>query len=278
MRNTGYLKLCKIALLAAAIAVWGMTFANAEVFVGGYYHLGESDVGAADGLPGSNPTVDSSGLGMDLNAAGPLTYSSNVAASATTATGSNLSMNFGNSIYYKTSELTINTENFGLEGWFKVNDLSQQGLVFNGDSWNDGFGLYILGGRLQGLYGAGPAFDTGFVPTPGEWFYAAIVNNAGATSMYVNNATPIPFGNVDPYYPSSQFVLGAAGHVWDTSDRLNGAADEVRLFAFGSEAYTFDASTDLLVTKTVPEPASLTLLAVGLLGLTVHGWRKRKKT
>jgi hypothetical protein len=270
-----YAKFAAIALLAAAVALMGNAFAAAGVFVGGYYHLGESDPGAAGGLPGNNPTMDSSGLGMDLNAAGPLAYSSDVAASAATAAGSNLSMNFGNSIYYKADgALTVNTENFGLEGWFRVNDPSvQQALVYNGDSWDNGFGLYMLGGHVQGLYGALAAFDTGFAPTPGEWFYAAMVNDAGATSMYVNNATPIPFGNVDPYSPSPQFVLGAAGHVWDTSDRLYGSADEVRLFAFGGET-VFNASTDLLVA--VPEPSTFALLVLGSFGLAVIARRKWK--
>jgi hypothetical protein len=275
MKNISLIKLSVVVLFAAAVALWGSAFAGAGVLVGGYYHLGESDPGAADGLPGNDPTADSSGLGMDLNAAGPLAYSSDVGASAATATGSNLSMNFGNSIYYKAdANLTANTENFGLEGWFKVNDLSQQGLVYNGDSWDNGFGLYIIGGHLQGLYGAEAAFDSGFVPTPGQWFYAALVNDAGATSMYVNDTTPIPFGNIDPFAPAAQFVLGAAGHVWDTSDRLYGSADEVRLFAFGTEGRVFNANADLLIA--VPEPSTLLLLTMSLLGLTTYARRRRK--
>jgi hypothetical protein len=275
MKNMTFLKSCSIAFLVAAVALWGMP-AAANVFVGGYYHLGEADAGAADGVAGANPTVDSGGLGMDLNAAGPLAYTSNVAASAAVATGSNLGMTFGNSIYYRQNELTVNTENFGIEGWFKVNDPNvQQGLVYNGDSWGNGFGLYMIGGRVQGLYGAKALFDTGFTPTPGQWFYAALVNNAGETSMYVNNTTPIAFGagSGDPYAPAAQFVLGAAGHVWDTSDRLYGAADEVRVFAFGGEN-VFNAGTDLLVGQQVPEPSTVALLSLSLLGLTAFARKK----
>jgi Concanavalin A-like lectin/glucanases superfamily/PEP-CTERM motif len=264
------------ALLAAAATLLAGNLARANIVVGGYYHLGESDPGAAAGLPGDASSLDSCGNGNNLTYwQGHQTYSSSVAASAAAATGSDLSMSFaGDGFYLHTGNaLTVNTDNFGIEGWFKVNDLSQQGLAFNGDSFHNGFGLYVLGGHVQGLYGAVEAFDTGFAPTPGQWFYAALVRNGGDTEMFVNNTTPIDFGSTyAPITPGAQFSLGIAGN-----DELKGCADEVRVFAFGSQfGYNFHANSDLLIAHSVPEPSTLTLLTVTLLGLAAYAWRKRK--
>ena len=262
------------ALLAAAATLWAGGLAHANIVVGGYYHLGESDPGAAAGLQGDALSLDSSGNGNNLTYwQGNQTYSSNVAASAAAATGSDLSMNFaGNGFYLHTGNaLTLNTDNFGIEGWFKVNNLSQQGLADNGDAFDGGFGLYVLGGHIQGLYNQVALFDTGITPTVGQWFYVAMVRDAGDTKMYVNSTTPIDFGSTyTPRYPDPQFSLGVAGN-----DFLNGSADEVRVFAFGSQfGYNFNANTDLLIS--VPEPLTLALLTMGLFGLAAYAWRKRK--
>ena len=266
------------ALLAAAATLWAGGLAHANIVVGGYYHLGESDPGAVAGQPGNATSLDSSGNGNDLTYwQGTQTYSSSVAASAAAATGSNLSMNFaGDGFYLHTGNaLTVNTDNFGIEGWFKVNDLSQQGLADNGDAFDGGFGLYVIdtgsGPHVQGLYNQVALFDTGFTPTVGQWFYVAMVRDAGDTEMYVNSTTPIDFGNAPaPNYPDPQFSLGVAGY-----DFLHGSADEVRVFAFGSQfGYNFDANTDLLIS--VPEPSTLVLLTMGLFGLAAYAWRKRR--
>ena len=264
------------ALLAAAATLAAGSLARGNIVVGGYYHLGESDPGAADGLLGDASSLDSSGNGNNLTYwQGHQTYLSSVAASAASATGSHLSMSFaGDGFYLHTgSALTVNTDNFGIEGWFKVNDLSQQGLADNGDAFDGGFGLYILGGHIQGLYNQVALFDTGITPTVGQWFYVAMVRDAGDTKMYVNSTTPIDFGSTyAPRSPDPQFSLGVAGY-----DFLHGSADEVRVFAFGSQfGYNFNANTDLLIGQSVPEPSTLTLLTVTLFGLAACAWRKRK--
>jgi hypothetical protein len=267
-------RFCVSALLALAATLFAAALAQANVVVGGYYHLGESDAGAVAGNPGNGTSVDSSGLGKDLTYwTGTQTYSSSTAATAAAATGSNLSMDFaGDGFYLHTgSNLTDNVDNFGIEGWFKVNDLSQQGLCNNGDAFGGGFGLYVLGGHVQGLYNQVALFDTGFTPVLGEWFYVAMVRDAGVTKMYVNNTTAIDFGSTyAPYVATPQFSLGVAGY-----DYLKGSADEVRVIAFGSEfGYNFNASSDLLIA--VPEPSSVMLFATGMFGLMAYAWRKRK--
>ena len=111
-------------------------------------------------------------------------------------------------------------------------------------------------------------FDTGFTPTVGQWFYVAMVRDAGDTKMYVNNTTAIDFGSTyTPRPVDPQFSLGVAGN-----DYLKGSADEVRVFAFGSQfGYNFNASTDLLIAA--PEPSTLALLTMSLFGLMAYAWR-----
>lgn len=269
--------LCVTITAALTLFAASVSTARADFVVGGYYHLGESDSGAANGVTGNATTEDSSGLNLDLTLVGSSTYRASVGAGNAT-TGSTLSADLGTAggnYYWRNSELTTDVDDWGLEGWFKVSDTSQQALAYNGNSWRDGFGLYIIAGKVQGLYGAVALFDTGFAPTPNEWFYAAIVRNSGVTKMYVNGTTAINFGSVtapNNLPVSPQFSIGVAGStVQGWSDTLKGSADEVRLFAFTPGGFN---ESQLLYS--VPEPSALVLTALGSLGLLCYAWRNRK--
>jgi hypothetical protein len=283
------------AMVVAAMLACA-SLASANVVVGAFYGLGESDPGAANGLAGNSTTVDSGPLGLriDLTKINPTTtYTSSVSPSAALHTGSTLAMTFdGNPGLYleRTTCPCINIENFGLEGWFKIADPSrQQCMALNGSSWRDGYALYDIGGRLYGLYGAAYAFDTGITLPADQWFYAALVNNAGQTLMYYNDGgttQTIDFGTShgDPYPMVNQMVIGAAGGIdaWDGGpyyqDFLNGAADSVRIIAFEAPGgtYTFNAATDLEINATVPEPSTLVLLALSACGMIAYACRKRR--
>lgn len=268
-------RFCVTALLAVAVMLVAANLAQATVTAAGYYRLGEADAGAVAGNPGNATTEDSGANNMDLtNWTGTQTYSSNVAASAAAAVGSSLSMDFAGNGFYLTQAdcLTDATDNFGIEGWFNIDSLTQMGLACNGDGLGTaGFGLYVLGGTVQGYYCQLAVFDSGFAPTPGEWFYAALVRDGGITKMYVNNTNEITVaGNTATPYSAAaapQFSLGVVSY-----DEFAGLADEIRVFTF--EPGAFNAGSDLLIA--VPEPSTFALLAAGLFGLVAYAWRKQK--
>jgi hypothetical protein len=268
-------RLCLTAALALAVTLLAGGLAQATVTAVGYYRLGEADPGAAAGNQGNGTTADSSGSGMGLTYwTGTQNYSSSVAASAAAAVGSNLSMDFAGDGFYLTQAncLTGATDNFGIEGWFNPDYIAQMGLCCNGDGLGTaGWGLYVLGGTVQGYYCQAALFDSGFAPTAGEWFYAALVRDNGITKMYINNANEITVANntIAPYSAANapQFSLGVVSY-----DAFVGKADEVRVFTF--EPGAFNAGRDLLISA--PEPSSLALLAAGLIGLAGYAWRKRK--
>jgi hypothetical protein len=174
----------------------------------------------------------------------------------------------GSSSYSRTSNLTAKQDNFGIEGWFKVTGTSDQVLAMNGSDDSAGFGLFVKYGQIYGLYPGVAWLPTGFTPTANEWFYVALVRDNGTTAMYVNNTTPIDDGVSTPQAASAQFTIGSG-----TIGYLKGSADEVRVFHFAEGGFS---AADLLISHTIPEPSTLTLLAIGLVGLLAYAWRRRR--
>lgn len=276
-------RICAMSLLV--MAVFGVTgaVAQANILVGGGYGLGENDPGAANGLAGDNPTINIGVTpGTDLgkvvaSGAGP-TYTSDVAASAAYSVGSTLAMNFGGTGYYLVGATPCdNLTHQAIEGWFKVSNLNQQAFAYNGNSYSDGLGLYLINGHVQAIAAGGfGLLDSGFAPTPGQWFYAATSVNGGTAAVYINSTTAAATMATGPLVSPSQFVIGAAGNSTDGfSDLLTGAADHVRVLAYDGVNFVFNPSTDLSYSG-VPEPSTLALLVTGLMGLLAYAWRKRK--
>ena len=282
--------------LFVAVALIGFLgfYARSEIVVQGYYRLGENDTGAANGVAGKNPTY---GSGTGTNPASPVggtlaqftpsgsaqyAYSSSVAATAASATGSTLAMNFGggNGFYYKNTNLTNNTDNWGIEGWFRVsNTATKQVLTYNGQSdpataGSNGFGLMVENGNAKGIIN-GVGIDSGISVTANTWFYLAMVRNNGSNQLFVNNTTAINGGTSANTAATSWFTIGGSNNNPPNQAFMTGAADEVRLFTIGAGG--FNANTDLLIAPAVPEPG--TLLLGGIAAACGGGglWWKRRK-
>jgi hypothetical protein len=247
----------------------------AIVSVLGHYQLGEDDPGAVIGNPLNIVTVDSAGTqdldrhdgssgAMPIYSAG---FAPGSAFSATTTGDSAIASKAGFSFPV--------VDNFALEGFFKINDLTGDTLFYNGDTSNNGFGFLHNRGNgnpagvktYQGLFGGTAFLNTGVETNVGDMIYLAMVRDAGATTIYVqdlNGSNPLldfSFGST-PDFPG--------GPVEFFSIRSTGiSADDVRLFTFDPGGFE---TSDLLVSQ-VPVPAAVWLFgsALGLLG-----WMRRK--
>jgi hypothetical protein len=268
---------------------------RSEIVVQGYYRLGENDTGAVNGAAGQNPTNGQTG--GTLNQFTPIPgnntpqyfYTNNVSSTAATYTSSTLAMSFngGNGFYYK-APVTAATNNWGIEGWFKVtNATNKQVLVSNGQtiagsgSTPAGFGLMVEGGKAKGYFGGGPTFDPGFTITANQWFYLAMVRDNGVNKMYFNDSGTVLTGNnVANTAAQNTFSIGGVNNPTSTNYAddffLTGAADEVRVFTIGAGG--FNPATNLLYPQAVPEPG--TLLLGGLAAACGGGgvwWKRRKR-
>ncbi len=268
--------------------------ARSEIVVQGYWRLGENDSGATSGNAGQNPTTGQTG--GNLNQFTPIPgnntpqyfYTNNVSSTAASYTGSTLAMNFngGNGFYYKTP-VTTATNNWGIEGWFKVsNAANTQLLVMNGQSITGtgstaaGFGLMVENGRAKGLLGGVATLDPGFTVTNNQWFYLAMVRDNGVNKMYFNDSGTILTGNNSANLSAQNtFSIGGVNNPSSTNFAndffLTGAADEVRVFTIGAGG--FNPTTDLLYTQAVPEPGTLLLGGIAAACGGTGVWFKRRK-
>jgi hypothetical protein len=257
--------------LAVIVTLAACGWAQGEVVVVAYYRLGEADPGAMADSPVGTLTMDSGMFGLNMNLVGNLSYSADVAPSAATATGSTLSISDPTAAGYAyiVPQLTTATDNFGIEGWFKLTDPTMVNvLAWNGNLGNpqSGWGLITYQGTLQGYYPQIALLDTGFTPTANEWFYVALVRDNGVAKIYINGTTPLTPTSADatPVEPAVLSALTTGG----SADGMKGLLDEVRIFTFSPGA--FDASKDLLI---VPprEPVDLAIFQACSTGPMVTG-------
>ncbi|NQT37124.1 MAG: LamG domain-containing protein [Planctomycetes bacterium] len=233
-----------------------------------HYRLGENDPGAAAGSPGNPVTVDDAG-NLNLNKAGTPSYQNSPASS--------LAMGFTGTAgenYSSAPVVTPENNNWVLEAW--VNTQSDAGvdiLAYNGNTSTSGFGLIRNGNEWQGLFGGIAVLDFDAPVTLDEWTNLALVRENGSTQLYVDGTQVGPTFGQTPNVPAGWMMIG--GNPNNAGETLLGGMDEVRLSLFAGR---FDPETMLLINApaAVPEPSSILLALLGLLGLTVIGGRSRK--
>ena len=226
---------------------------HAAVTTIGYWRMGENDPGA---IPGPMPaTMDAVG-GRTLYAGGGVApfYSPLVASAATAHTGSTLCLQIFPGTYVTGPVIPNLTTNFGIELWVYPNSVSgTRCLVYNGNTGDNGCGLYLKNGTYQVLFG-GVAFLLSVPASQFTWTHLAlvqsnIVNSSGyLTALFTNGvmaAFTLPTSPMNPPVgaPVGAFGVGASP-TGAGSDPFDGSIDEVRVFTFGDGQFR---ASDLLV-------------------------------
>jgi hypothetical protein len=237
------------------LAIGMLSFAarlQAAINVVDYWHLGENDPGAVAGAAMSN-SLDIVG-GHTLTNSGALTYSTNVSASASVATGSYLGLQFTNNAFATSAAIPGLTTNFGVELWVNPATASgAQSIFYNGNSGGSGWGLYVSGNTFAGLFG-GVSFIFGSVTfTPGTWNHVALVKSGTVATLYVNGAVSATLART-PNSPAGQITVGAN---FGATENFSGLIDEIRVFTFAANQFS---TNDLLLHQTPIFTISLTNL------------------
>src|SRR5215813_13919490 len=150
-------------LWATLILALNLSFApraSAAITVVSYWHMGESDPGAGDGIAATS-TIDFVGLHI-LNFRGPAFYSSDVTIPALAHVGSSRSVNFTSGAFASNSIVSTATDNFGIEAWVKPAAVSAgQVIAYNGATDTSGWGLIVSGSNYLALFGGKDVWGIG---------------------------------------------------------------------------------------------------------------------
>jgi hypothetical protein len=270
-------------MASAVTVVLGLaSMSSAAITVADYWRMGEADgAGAVNGalLTATNQTTGSYLLDAKPDPTSAITYSSDVPTDP--VAGSTLSARLPGSSNYLagtaaagTNDFPV-TNNFGVEEWVKIDELTTGNqTLFSVDGTSTRIALRVSTGgfglRLEG--GSGGTGDntwqlSGF--TAAAWHHVALVRDNGVTNIYVDGVAATPSVTAGRTTPAAAPATGSMGVGFGTTGNpniLTGYVDELRLFTFAPGEFSV---SDLLVTApvTVPEPATMGLLAVSAIGL-----------
>ncbi|MDB6109253.1 MAG: Fibronectin type domain protein, partial [Pedosphaera sp.] len=237
--------IARLCVLAALLFVLGYhSDVNAAITVQQYYRLGENDPGAANGNSAAATLDFISGQSIQLT--GSPIYTTIVSSLATAGAGSTLAMNFSTSGQYGSRALiSADTDNFGFELWVQpVSTVGTQCLAYNGDPGGSGWGLLIIDGTYQVLFG-NVAFFGSAPATAGAWTHLAVVVDSGVSTFYVNGAAAATL-NGGPNAPQGSFTLATTPP--NPDNFFTGLMDEARLFTFAPGQFS---TNDLTLTPQV---------------------------
>jgi sugar lactone lactonase YvrE len=230
--------------------------ARATITVLDAWQIGEGDPGAAASGAATN-LVDHVGT-FNLKTAGAAVYSSDVATAAAAHAGSLLSVNFTNSTYASSGLLTTVADNFGVELWVKPTATAGNDcILYNGNSGGSGWGLFIINGTYQIVFGGRGYVGSGTV-TMGGWTHLALVRNNGVTTLYTNGVIAGASSSLAPNTPAGSFAL-ATTPTAPGAQVFTGLMDEARFFTFSAGQF----STNDLLCNAPPEVLGATNLLMG---------------
>ncbi len=252
------------ALGAAALAgMWSVQPATAAVVVVAHYQLGEADAGAGNGVAVGDPSVDAVG-GHHLAPEGTVVYSDDTPDALGGQSSLSLYVSGSGSGLFADGIQSVGNDNWGIEGWVKVENANPVMVPFmNGSANAGGLTVFADGTGWHGLAGGVAAFGSDAPIQAGEWTHLAAVVNGGVLEFYVNGelkgtAASQPRNVSDGYAVPNHMGIGHETAI--DQHQFSGWIDEVRVITF--DAGAFNPQADLML---VPEPASLALVGLGAL-------------
>lgn len=176
--------------------------------------------------------------------------------------------NFSDNQGLELSSALANTSDYAIEMRLRVNDnlsswnklIDFSGLVSDNGMYllNGGFDFYVSGSHILG----GPV-------TLGEYFNLAFVRSAGIVTAYFNGVALTPFNDSSNQAVSISNTLNFFEDDLATSQResFDGSVDFIRIH---DDATTFGTQP----TASVPEPSTLAIFALGIMGLASRRFKK----
>lgn len=165
-----------------------------------YYQMNEASGNPQDSSGNSRHITSTTGT-PDYSLPGPL------------AIGSGIRLN-GGEYFVRSSVVSTVTNNFTIDGWFKIEAVTQQDevLVHNGDSASNGWGMVVNNtGTLQFLAGGvtfGP--DSATLINHGHWVHIAVVRRSGTWEYWFNGVFDQNSGWTDtPNTPTTELRINS---------------------------------------------------------------------
>ncbi len=252
-----------LTVLCAFIVTAAATSANADMIVLHDYSLGEA------GSISSNRAQDSVG-GANF-ASGIL----GVVGTATPAPGSTAYMTLNGESHgnWGGNLSALQTDNFAVEIWARLDSTPTTYDVFNlGNNTNGSLKISAMASgnwsaSLHNVAWIGASGGTGQTATVDAWTHLAVIRDAGVSTFYIDGVAQAGSTAGAPVHSASAHLgvtpNGGPGN-W-----FSGDLDEMRIFTWDPG----DDPTDHLSINAVPEPNSLCLMSLAMIGLVVR--RKR---
>jgi len=223
---------------------------------------------------GGTVAVDSSGYGLNgtyqpTAGPGPIVGVPAISGNLGTAVNFNGALD---EVYLGSPAALKMENNFSIAAWIRPNVTTGTQRIFSQyfGGWI-GYGFGLSGDELRfTTYGIQDYNTTGLDIPTGEWTHVAVVFDENNDALfYVNGQFEGKLlGSLGAVIGNNNFFIGSTG----VSEWFNGRIDDVRVYA-GSLT---DEMVQALYDETfIPEPATLTLLGLGALGLLRRSRRRR---
>lgn len=181
---------------------------------------------------------------------------------------------------------------FTIDSWLRWNDvpITNETIITQyedaQDLWYFNWGPNVLGADIGGLLCGFISYTGGYhdwttytsiwTPAADTWYHIALVKESGYVSanIYIDGVDTTGYVEAYDGYPYSVAGSLRIGYEQDMGGYFNGHMDEFRISKIARWTSDFIPPAELYSTAPISEPATLSLLGLGLVGLLL----KKKRT